>query len=150
MTAVIVAIVRFPLDPPLPADAVRDMAAGLDALGDHVLTSGVDGRARLVDAADLPAGDAVRGHQRRIRPAPEELDHRQLLGGHLERLAVEEQDDEAGTDGTAGECPHLVDLASGRGRLGATDRQHPEAAVVRHLGCQSRGDDARHRRQLDR
>ena len=25
MTAVIVAIVRFPLDPPLPADAVRDM-----------------------------------------------------------------------------------------------------------------------------
>ena len=52
------------------------VAAGLHALGDHVLAAGIDRGLGLIDRPDLPAAHDGGGHSCSVGPFVEELDDR--------------------------------------------------------------------------
>ena len=79
-------------------DRSTNMTTSLDALYDQDIATGVTRRERLIDGTDLPTGPspATLGcrNQPRVRFTPEELDERTPGGRVLQRIAIEERNQE--------------------------------------------------------
>jgi hypothetical protein len=114
------------------------------------VATGIDRGARFVDGADLPAADTAFRHERRVGPAPEELDDRDLRSDLVERVAIDEQHEKAGADRTGGQLADFVDQSPCCSSLCARDREHAETTEIGHLSRHPGRHDARHRGQLDR